>query len=504
MIMKKTTLYLLTVVGILILVNILSDSFFLRLDLTSDQRYTLSRATKNILKTLDEPVTVTAYFSKKVPNELKKTHRDFKELLVEYQNISKGHLVYEFIDPSSSEELEQKATSAGIQPRIVGVRDKDQMTQQKVYIGAVVSMGDEAESIPFMPPGSAMEYALSTAIKKLAVKDKARVGFIQGHGEPTLEALPQSLAMLEIQYQSEPVYLEDTVNQLLQYNTVVLLAPTDSIPEEHFRQLDEYLANGGNLYVGINRVMGNLNVARGLSLTTGLESWLLSKGLVVEDNFVIDNRCGSIQVRQQQGMFTYSTNIQFPYIPVIQTFADHPITTGLEGVLLPFASTVYYSGDTTRTFTPLLSTSDLSGTMPSPVYFDASKQWSPNDFPMKNLTVGGILSGKITGERDARIVLIGDGDFSVNGSGEQMRQQTPDNISLFVNAIDYLSDDTGMIELRTKGVSNRPLDQLEDGKKAFLKYLNFLLPILLVVIYGLFRMQYNRNLRNKRMEEGYV
>lgn len=85
-----------------------------------------------------------------------------------------------------------------------------------------------------------------------------------------------------------------------------------------------------------------------------------------------------------------------------------------------------------------------------------------------------------------------------------MRQQTPDNISLFVNAIDYLSDDTGLIELRTKGVSNRPLDQLEDGKKAFLKYLNFLLPILLVVIYGLFRMQYNRNLRNKRMEEGYV
>jgi len=73
-----------------------------------------------------------------------------------------------------------------------------------------------------------------------------------------------------------------------------------------------------------------------------------------------------------------------------------------------------------------------------------------------------------------------------------------------VNAIDWLSDDTGLIELRTKGITQRPLDQVEDGKKALLKWLNFLLPIILIVVYGIIRMQYNRNLRIKRMEEGYV
>jgi ABC-type uncharacterized transport system involved in gliding motility auxiliary subunit len=123
---------------------------------------------------------------------------------------------------------------------------------------------------------------------------------------------------------------------------------------------------------------------------------------------------------------------------------------------------------------------------------------------MKGLTVAGVLTGKIAGENQSRIVLIGDGDFAVNGEGEQARQQSPDNISLMVNSIDYLSDDTGLIELRTKGVTNRPINQIEDGKKAFLKYFNFLLPLLLVIIYGIFRSQYNRNLRNKRMEEGHV
>jgi ABC-type uncharacterized transport system involved in gliding motility auxiliary subunit len=203
-------------------------------------------------------------------------------------------------------------------------------------------------------------------------------------------------------------------------------------------------------------------------------------------------------------MFTYNTTVKFPYLPMIAKFADHPITKGLESVLLPFASTISYTGDTTKTFVPLAQTSELSGTQQAPVYFDVSKQWGQADFPMKGLTVAGVLSGPIAGQTSSTIVLIGDGDFAVNGEGDQARQQSADNVSLLVNSIDYLSDDTGLIELRTKGVTNRPLKQIEDGKKAFIKYLNFLLPLLLVIIYGIFRSQYNRNLRNKRMEEGHV
>ena len=101
-------------------------------------------------------------------------------------------------------------------------------------------------------------------------------------------------------------------------------------------------------------------------------------------------------------------------------------------------------------------------------------------------------------------MLISDGDFAVGGEGNQSQQVQQDNVNLMVNAIDYLSDDTGLIELRTKGVTSRPLDQIEDSKKSLLKYVNFLLPILLIVIFGILRMQRNRNLRTKRMEEGYV
>jgi ABC-type uncharacterized transport system involved in gliding motility auxiliary subunit len=101
------------------------------------------------------------------------------------------------------------------------------------------------------------------------------------------------------------------------------------------------------------------------------------------------------------------------------------------------------------------------------------------------------------------MVIITDGDFVVNGAGQQPRRVQPDNVNLLSNSIDWLSDDTGLISLRTKGVTSRPLDQLEDSTKTILKYTNFLLPILLVVGYGLVRMQQNRMTRFRRMSENY-
>lgn len=503
--MKRTTTYILIVIGILVLVNILSDNLFLRLDLTADKQYTLSNATKDIVRNLEEPVTVTAYFSNDVPVQMAKTKRDFKELLVEYSNLSKGMVVYEFVDPSANEMSEQEAIAAGIQPVIATVREKNQAKQQKVYLGAVISMGESSEVIPFMQPGVAMEYALSSTIKKISVFSKPIIGLLQGHGEPSINALPQAMSSLNILYFVEPVELSDSTDALADYQTIAIVAPKDSFPARHLAQLDRFLGRGGNIFLAMNRVEGDLSVARGSSVNTGLETWLTSKGLIVENNFIVDTRCGKISVRQQQGVFSYTTQIPFYYVPIITGFAEHAISDGLETVSLGFTSSITYTGDTTKVFTRLLWTSEKSGTQPSPVYFDVSRQWSEGDFPLENLTVGGLLEGKLVGNTESKIVIIANGDFAVNGEGQGARNKSDDNISLMVNAIDYLSDDTGLIELRTKGISSRPLDkEIEDGKKAFLKYLNFLLPIILIIIYGVFRMQYNRNLRIKRMEEGYV
>ncbi|MFC2097997.1 GldG family protein, partial [Bacteroidota bacterium] len=467
---NKTTFgtYLLLVAGVLILLNILSDRFFVRLDLTEDDRYTLSRATKDILKNLDEPVTVTAYFSENIPANFSKIKRDFKEMLVEYSNISKGMLVYEFIDPLKDPLTEQKAQQAGIAPRTIGIREKDQQQQIKVYIGAVISMGEQSDVIPFIPPGAAMEYSLSSSIKKVSIIEKPLIGFLQGHGEPGLAAMGEVMDKMQGLYQVEPFELTDTVDNISKYSTIAIVAPTDSFPQSHLNQIDSYVGKGGRIFMALNRVTGEFQQQPpgGVEITTGLESWLRSKGLELMNNFIIDSNCGSISVRQQQtGGFSFTTQIQFPFLPIIRKFNEHSITKGMEQVIFQFASQINYVGDTTLNFVPLITSSEKSASLPSFTTFNVEKRWMPADFPLSNLTMGGILSGKIAGAAESKLILIGDGDFAINGEGQAARQQAGDNISLLVNSIDWLSDDTGLIELRTKGIATRPLEQIEDGKR---------------------------------------
>lgn len=500
----KQKLYITTVliVAILLVVNLLSNEFHLRLDLTDEKQYTLSQATKDILNNLEEPVTVKAYFSENLPPNVVKARQDFQEMLVEYASLSDGMLVYEFIDPNANEANEQDALGKGIQPVLINVREKDQVKQQKAFLGATVSIEDKSDVIPFIQPGTAMEYALSTAIKRISVSDKPVIGFLTGQGEPSIAEMMQLENQLSVLYETREIQLDTT--EVPDYvKTLVIVRPMDSIPDVILNRIDNYLAKGGNVAIAINRVSGDLQNAYGMALNTGLENWLQQKGIVVEGNFVVDASCASVTVQQQQGFFTMQTNVAFPYLPRVSNFAEHPITKGLESVMFEFASSMRYTGDTTKRFTPLAMSSEKSNTMASPQYFDINKQWTDADLPLRGLIMAATVEGKLAGNADARMVVIADGDFPVSGNPQRPRNLQPDNISLMANSIDWLSDDTGLITLRTKGVTSRPIDELEEATKTILKYVNFLLPLVLVMIYGLVRMQQNRMKRLKRMSENY-
>lgn len=505
---KKIQTSLLLLVLIIILVNIVSNRFFFRLDFTSDQRYSLSQATKDILNSLDEPVTVTAYFSENLPPDIERVRTDFKDLLVEYSNRSNGQLVYEFVNPSENEESEAEAQQKGISPIMINVRERDQIKQQRAYLGAIVQMGDKKEIIPLIQPGAAMEYALSTSIKKISISVKPKIALLQGSGEPTLSSLQQFQASLDVMYDITTVELSDTSGIPDNIKTLVIISPKDTMPSFYFNYLDEFINKGGRIFAAINAAEGILNEGRGEEVYTGLNDWLKGKGIEIENNMVIDINCGNVMMRQQSsfGGFVMNTPVSFPYLPIISNFADHPITKGLESVLMPFVSSIKFTPkDTSVVFIPLAVTSEKAGMQPLPIYFNVTKEWTQSDFPLSSIPVAVAVEGNLNGTAGGKMVVISDGDFLINGEGQNARQLQPDNISLAVNAIDWLSDDTGLAELRTKGVTSRPIDpSLEEGTKTLLKYLNFLLPILLIIGYGIVRFQMKRNIKNKLIQTSYV
>jgi len=487
--------------AIIIVVNFLSEQFFFRIDLTENKQYTLSKATKAILKDMDEPVTVKAYFSKDIPAQLIKTKNDFQEMLVEYGKLSKQMLVFEFISPNEDEETEREAMQNGIQPVMINVREKDQVKQQRAYMGAVLSLGEKKEIIPVVQPGLAMEYTLSTAIKKLSVKDKPVIGLLQGHGEASLNELMQAREEMNILYNIERVTITDSTSIPAYIKSLAIVRPTDTIPPYVFDRLDAFLSEGGNLFIAFNRVSGDLQSGYGSTIYTGIEQWLSNKGLHINENFLVDMNCVSATMQQQIGNAIQISSIAIPYIPRINKFADHPATQGLDEVILQFVSTMDFRGDSSLNYTPLLFSSEYSGILPSPQYFNYQHRWMQRDFPLSNQIVGAAIEGPLSGPATSRLVVIADGDFAINTNNQPVNR---DNINLMVNSIDWMSDDTGLIELRTKGVSSRPIKQMEDSTRSLLKWLNFLLPIVLVLIYGIIRYQLRKNQRVSRMEANYV
>src|SRR5690554_3582332 len=126
----------LLILAILVVVNLLSARFSMRMDFTEERQYTLSHATEQLLRDLDKPVTIKAYFSDDLPPDFLRSRQQFKELLVEYSARSNGKLVYEFINPNEDESIEKEIVGHGIGPVMIEIREKDQKKQQKAYLSA--------------------------------------------------------------------------------------------------------------------------------------------------------------------------------------------------------------------------------------------------------------------------------------------------------------------------------------------------------------------------------
>ncbi|OJJ15629.1 hypothetical protein BKI52_37740 [marine bacterium AO1-C] len=498
--MKNRQLIIATslVAGILLLVNLLAREYSLRLDFTADKRYTLSKVTKNILKELNDPVTVTVYFSTDLPPQLSRVRREFEEMLREYGNRSDGKLVYEFINPNSKPIVEQQALQAGVQPIEVSVREKDQIKKQKAYMGAVIQMGEQKEVIPVLT-GDPIEYALSSNIKKLSATKKPKVVFLQGHKEPPLAMLGQLNQMLGILYTTEALFLTDSTKIPEDVKTIAIVSPKDSLPPSHLKQLDEFMAKGGNIVLAMNKVDAPKQMNTPLTpVKSGLESWLKAKGVTLEDKAVIDVQCGRVVVPRRLGNIQVQSEERFFYFPVLSKFADHPASKGLEAVLFQFTTPLKFNGDSTKKFTPLAYTSERSGVLSLNVPVNIQRNWQESEFNQPRQVVAAALEGNIVGNKKSRMVIFANGGFIVPQQQGQALNQ--DNVNFMANAIDWLSDDTGLIELRTKQVQYRPLRKdVTEGFKAFAKYFNLLFPIFLVIGYGIFRAQKRKAIRRARM-----
>jgi len=514
---REAILQVLLIAGSLIALTYTANQFLWQADLTENNRYTLAGASYDIAENLEDPVTVKAYFTANLPSRFGRTKEEFRALLDEFRAAAGGNVEYTFINPNESDERAREAQQAGIRPISINVREQNQMTQKRAYLGAVFQYQDQREVISFVEPGSSLEYLLASTMRKFTRTEKSVLGVLQGHGEPSMDAMTQLRDALKDRYEIQTVSGVDSTGVPPNVDVLLVARPENKLSTKAALAIDQYVMRGGRVVFALNRARTNMRLGRGTAQSTGLEALLDTYGLPIEPDLVRDRNASTVRVQQNRDGFRVVNQVRYPYMPKIANFADHPISKGLDQAVFRFVSSLDTTKvDTSAQLSVLARSSEQSASASLPTSIRSQQEWTVADFSGASLPVAGLLEGTFasafagvdtlsverTRSPETKLVVVGDGDFIVNGTGQRKQQLPEGNINLLVNSIDYLAGDTGLISLRTQRVSSRPLMQIAPTTKTLLKYVNVLLPIVLVVGYGLFRYRRNQTRRQRWKEEG--
>ncbi len=531
----NTLAFVAIILGILALINFLSTRRFIRADLTEDKRYTISKATRNVLDTLDDIVTITAYFSTN-PAEVAQIRRDVRDVLEEYNAFSKK-LQIDFVNPAEFDDAQkQELRFKGIPEVQINVVKKDKAEIANVYMGISIGYSGKEEILPVVRSTANLEYELTSTVLKVTTKEAKTVGFLTGHGEFDINAqnYQQFRQLLDKngqgQYNLTPVSLQDGTAVDSTVATLVVAGVQQPLTERDKYELDQFIMRGGRAIFLVDPVQMQPGTLQATPLITGLNDLLEHYGVKLGNNLLLDTRFHDT-ARFQQGFMTV---IQpYPYFVKIvkQNFSkEHSITNQLEVLTLPWTSSLEIVSKEGITATALAKTGESGQSVQG--YYNLMPNAPIPSAESQAYTVAVALEGKFksfyagkeippvptaTDETNAvddqTLTPAQDADarttkteseqtqIVVVGTAQFLTQLRPDGVNFFLNTVDWLTLGDALIGIRSHTITDRPLREVSEIEKNFIKYLCIVGVPLVVIVFGLLRYFLKR--RAKRLVETY-
>jgi len=506
------------IMAILLILNLISVNLFARLDLTQGKVFSLSEGTKDVVRNLNDPLIVKMYFTKDLPPPYNSYARYLKDQLEEYQAYSKGKLKLEMIDPTE-EEKELEAQRYGIPPLQINALENDKIEIKKVYMGLVLLFEDRKEVIPVLQNISGLEYELTSAIKRLSTMILPSIGFLVGKDGPDLDIeLTYLNQALSRHYKIERINLDEAGPVPGDVRVLIILGPKKKFSYYEKYWIDQYLMKGGKLAFLLNHIEIDIRQPVGKRQELGLEEFLNTYGIKINDDLVTDMQCNRIGVTQQRGTFTVQNIINYPFFPIASDFDEKSlIVKDLGTVSFNFVSSLDSSLASAKglQFEPIVRSSNRSGAQVAPFDISPYREFMPADFGQSGLILAATIQGSfksffsemdksqieaevgfvdsiLTESPQTRLVVVADADFvtdqNIRGS---------DNLAFFLNMVDWLSQDEALITIRSKQVTVQPLKEISPGARKLIKYGNtFGLPFL-VIVFGVVRWQIRRQVKRK-------
>lgn len=530
---------------VLIVVNVISNFFFHRFDLTADKRYTLSETSLNILKNAKEPIYVDVFLEGNFPAEFKRLQTETKQILEEFKAYN-PNIIYQFVNPLENPEeadaIMESFLERGLTPIKVTVDDKGKQSQEVVFPWAIASYKDKSTKLPLLKNrlGAStqekvissvqhLEYAFADAFYKVTTPKQKKIAVIKGNGEMAdayqadfLRTLGESYFLGAFTLDSVAKNPVKTLKQLQNFDLALIAKPKEAFSDQEKQVLDQFLINGGKtiwLVESVNIDMENLRQngsAFAFPFDLGLNDMFFKYGFRINPYLVKDLQATPIALATgQRGNETQYENYPWFFSPYIFPESHHPIVNNIDGIKLEFTNPIdVLKNDIKKTI--LLQSSIYSKKIGTPVEIDlktVNEKPNPQDYTPGNLPVGLLLEGYFSSVYENRVLPFKDSDFKAKGksskmivvtdgdiiknqldeSGQPMElgydkwtNQMYSNKEFLMNCVNYLLDDNGLINIRSKEVDLPLLDKekvYEDY--TYTQLLTVGLPLVLLALFGI-------------------
>jgi gliding-associated putative ABC transporter substrate-binding component GldG len=544
---KKSNLKsVLITIAILLFVNSIGNRFFHRFDLTKDKRYTLSTTSLNIIEEVKEPLYIKIYLQGDLPSEFKRLQQETQQLLEEFQAYNKN-IVFEFIDPLENEDTSmdniKELYRKGLTPINITVDDKGKQSQAMVFPWAIAVYQNKEVNIPLlknrmgastteMVIGSVqhLEYSISDALHKITTAKQKTVAVIKGNGELQDVLMAKFLLQIRESYHIGPFTLDSvakdpigSLNALEKYDLAIIAKPTETFSDAEKQVLDQFIINGGKtlwLVDQVNVEMDSLYNETGATLAfprdLNLNDMFFKYGFRINPDIVKDEQGSPIKLATgEQGSATQFQEFNWKFAPLVYPESTHPIVKNLGGIKFDFANPI----DTLKNGikkTVLLHSTQYSKKIGTPVEVNldiVAEETSPNHYiKTGNIPLAVLLEGSFHSMFENRVlpfeqatfeaagkknkmIVISDGDVIKNQLDknyqpvelgyDQRSGNLYDNKDFLLNCVNYLLDDTGLINIRSKDLDLPLLDK----EKVFENYtktqvITIGLPLLILVLFG--------------------
>ncbi len=547
---KKVFNLIFSVLLIVLALNLLGSRWFFRLDLTEDKRYTLTDATRKMLHDLDDIVYFRVYLDGELPPDFRKLRNDTREMLDEF-GARTDNIRYEFISPLQAAGGDQREladyyrmlTEKGLEPAQVQMRTGDGASQRVIFPGALVSY--KGKEIPLKlihdklgvsmmevlhASSMALEYSLASAILQIIKEEKERIAFLESHGEFEAPYVASITKELEAYYDVDRIKIGDDIQNIPLYHTLISAKPRKAFSEKEKFILDQYLMHGGSMLWLVDPVFADMDSllqadeTLGIAWDINMTDFFFRYGVRMNPVLLKDLNASPIPVTTGfVGGRPQINLLPWHFFPVITPRSDHVIVNKLNAIRTEFVSSLDTVEAPGVAKTVLLETSAYTREMPVPVRISLDIMERPvneNLFTGPPGAVAVLLEGNFESlyrnrmapevqmpvgfdRRDssvhAAMIVVADGDIIRNQFGSDGRPlplgfdrytgQQFGNADFILNAVNYLTDDSGIISARAKDIRPRLLNrQMLNMDITAIQLVNTILPVLLVMGFGTARL----------------